>query len=206
MILGQNFFFQKTDEAAKALLGKTLHFKNEDGEILSGRIVETEAYTGINDPACHTFGDRKTERTKTMYLEGGHAYVYLIYGMYNCLNFVTRHDGEPEAVLIRALEPVHKLGEKPRKKDLHTNGPGKLCRYFGITKKQDGLPLWKKRSGLWVEDDGFKVKSNQIISAPRIGIDYAGEAANWPLRFYLKDSFWVSRPSSRISTNKQVRR
>jgi DNA-3-methyladenine glycosylase len=113
--------------------------------------------------------------------------------MYHCLNFVTRAN-EPEAVLIRALEPVHHSGDKPRKKDLHTNGPGKLCRNFGITKKQDGLKLWKKRSGLWVEDDGFKVKSKQIVSAPRIGVDYAGEAAAWPLRFYLKDSFWVSRP------------
>jgi DNA-3-methyladenine glycosylase len=129
-----------------------------------------------------------------MYLEGGHSYVYLIYGMYNCLNLVTRNAGEPEAVLIRALEPVHHSGEKPAKKHLHTNGPGKLCRYFGITKEQNALKLWKKQSGLWVEDDGFRIKTSQIISAPRIGVDYAGEAAEWPLRFYLKDSFWVSRP------------
>jgi len=194
MILGQEFYFQKTEKVAKELLGKILYFKNDSDKVFSGRIVETEAYTGIEDPAAHSFGDRKTERTKTMYLEGGHAYVYLIYGMYNCLNFVTRYEGHPEAVLIRALEPVHHSSEKPSKKDLHTNGPGKLCRYFGITRKQDGLKLWKKRSGLWVEDDGFQVSPKQIVRAPRIGIDYAGDAALWPLRFYLKDSFWVSRP------------
>lgn len=193
MILEQDFYFQKTEDVAKKLLGKVLYFENEDKKIFSGRIVETEAYTGIEDPAAHTFGDRRTERTKSMYLEGGHSYVYFIYGMYYCLNFVTRKS-DPEAVLIRALEPVHHSGEKPRKKDLHTNGPGKLCKYFGITKKQDGLKLWKKRSGLWVEDDGFKVKTKQIVSAPRVGVDYAGAAAAWPLRFYLKDSFWVSRP------------
>lgn len=194
MIVEQDFYFQKTETVAKKILGKVLYFQNDAGETRSGRIVETEAYIGIADPASHAFGNRRTDRTKTMYLDGGHSYVYLIYGMYNCLNFVTRDEGIPEAVLIRALEPVHHSGEKPAKKDLHTNGPGKLCRHFGITKKQNALKLWKKRSGLWVEDDGFKVSTKQIISAPRIGVDYAGEAARWPLRFYLKDSFWVSRP------------
>lgn len=194
MIIEQDFYFQKTETVAKKILGKVLHFQNDVGETHSARIVETEAYIGIDDPASHAFGNRRTDRTKTMYLEGGYSYVYLIYGMYNCLNFVTREEGVPEAVLIRALEPVHHSGEKPQKKDLHTNGPGKLCRYFGITKKQNALKLWKKRSGLWVEDDGFKVSTKQIISAPRIGVDYAGEAARWPLRFYLRDSFWVSRP------------
>lgn len=194
MILEQDFYFQKTEDVARKILGKVLCFRNEEGEVLSGRIVETEAYTGINDPACHTFGNRMTERTQTMYLEGGHSYVYLIYGMYNCLNFVTRKSGEPEAVLIRALEPVHHSGKRPAKKDIHTNGPGKLCRHLGITRKQNALKLWKKRSGLWVVDDGYKVTSKQISSAPRIGVDYAGEAAQWPLRFFLKDSFWVSRP------------
>ncbi len=193
MILEQDFYFQKTEDVAKKLLGKILYFKNEDKKLFSGRIVETEAYTGIKDPAAHTFGNRRTERTQTMYLDGGHSYVYLIYGMYYCLNFVTRKSA-PEAVLIRALEPVYLPGERPLRKNLLTNGPGKLCKHFGITKKQDGLKLWKRRSGLWVEDDGFKVKTKQIVSAPRIGVDYAGAAAAWPLRFYLKDSFWVSRP------------
>ncbi len=194
MILDQDFYLQKTETVAKKLLGKVLYFQNENQQTLTGRIVETEAYTGVQDPACHTFGNRQTERTKTMFLEGGHSYVYLIYGMYNCLNFVTRNEGIPEAVLIRALEPTHHTGEKPAKKNLFTNGPGKLCRHLGITKAQNAQKLWKKKSGLWVEDDGYKVSAKQIVSAPRVGVDYAGEAAQWPLRFYLKDSFWVSRP------------
>lgn len=193
MILSQDFYFQKTELVAELLLGKVLCHKNEEGDVIKGRIVETEAYLGIKDPACHTFADRKTERTKTMYLPGGYSYVYLIYGMYYCLNFVTRSEQDPEAVLIRALEPVHVSGEKPAKKDLHTNGPGKLCRYIGITKKENGLPLWKKRSGLWVEEDPFIIKPQRIHKTTRIGIDYAGPAAKWPLRYYLKDSPWVSR-------------
>lgn len=194
MILNQAFFLQKTETVAKQALGKILCFRNLDGKILSGRIVETEAYLGITDPACHSFDGRKTERTKTMYLQGGHSYVYLIYGMYNCLNFVTRDENEPEAVLIRALQPVHISEEKLAKKYLYTNGPGKLCRHLGITKNENGIALWKKHSGLWVENDGFEVKPNQVVTTTRIGIDYAGEAAQWPLRFYLKDSSWISRP------------
>lgn len=203
MILNQDFYFQKTEDVAKQVLGKILYFRNDKKEISAGRIVETEAYLGVRDPAAHSFGDRNTNRTKTMYLEGGHAYVYFIYGMYNCLNFVTRDEGTPEAVLIRALEPVHVTGAKPAKKDLHTNGPGKLCRSFGITKEQNGARLWKKSSGLWVEDDGYQVKPQQIVRAPRIGVDYAGEAAQWLLRYYIKESFWVSRPLARKMTNKQ---
>lgn len=194
MIIPQDFYFQKTDLVAQQLLGKVLYFCNDEKELFCGRIVETEAYLGADDPAAHSFGDRKTVRTQAMYLSGGHSYVYLIYGMYYCLNFVTRAENEPEAVLIRALEPVHIPEEKPAKKHLYTNGPGKLCRHFGITKKQNALPLWKKRSGLWVEDDGFEIKPKRICKTTRVGVDYAGDAANWPLRYYLKESPWVSRP------------
>jgi DNA-3-methyladenine glycosylase len=193
-VLPQEFYFSKTEKVAIQLLGKVLYFKTKNGEVLSGRIVETEAYLGVKDPAAHTFGDRKTERTKSMYRAGGHSYVYLIYGMYNCLNFVTQAEGTPEAVLIRALQPVHISAEKIAKKQLYTNGPGKLCKHFGITREHNGLPLWEKESGLWVEDEGFKVKPSELVKTSRIGVDYAGEAAEWPLRFYLKQSPWVSRP------------
>lgn len=192
-ILPQDFYFQKTEKAAIQLLGKVLYFKNDEDEVLSGRIVETEAYLGVKDPAAHTFGDRKTERTKAMYMDGGHSYVYLIYGMYNCLNFVTQREGTPEAVLIRALQPVHISAEKIAKKHLYTNGPGKLCKHFGITRKHNGLKLWEQKSGLWVEDEGFKVTAKDIVKTSRIGVDYAGEAAFWPLRYYIKGSPWVSR-------------
>lgn len=193
MILLQEFYLRKTDDVARDLLGKVIFHKTKSGKLFSGRIVEVEAYLGVKDAAAHTFGDRKTARTKTMYLAGGHSYVYLIYGMYNCLNFVTQEAGQPEAVLIRALEPTHLSGEKVPKKHLFTNGPGKLCRHLKISREQNALKLWKKRSGLWVEDDGYKVTPKQIIKAPRIGVDYAGEAAKWPLRYYLKNSAWVSK-------------
>lgn len=194
VILNQDFYFQDTTEVAQQLLGKVLYHRKNGVELCYGRIVETEAYLGIADPACHTFRDRKTERTKTMYLPGGHSYIYLIYGMHHCLNFVTRSEQEPEAVLIRALEPVHYSGEKPARNHLYTNGPGKLCRHLGITRKENALPIWKKKSGLWVEDDHFQAKPRRLFKTARIGVDYAGEAAKWPLRFYLKESPWVSRP------------
>lgn len=190
-ILPQEFYFGDTTEVAKKLLGKVLHIKTDQTE-RRARITEVEAYLGVEDPACHTFGDRRTLRTKSMYLEGGHAYVYLIYGMYHCLNFVTRTPDHPEAVLIRAVQPFE-ASPAPKKKEIKTNGPGKLCKHYDITKKHDGLRLWKKSSAIYVSDDDFAVKSNQIIAVPRIGVDYAGEAAQWPLRFYLKDSPFISR-------------
>ena len=193
VILDQDFYLRDTKIVAQQLLGKILFHKKETGEIVSGRIVETEAYLGVDDPAAHTFGDRKTTRTASMYLSGGHSYVYLIYGMYYCLNFVTREENTPQAVLIRALEPVHLNEEKIHKKNLDTNGPGKLCRHLDITKKQNGLQLWKKRSGLWVEEDSYKLPAKKIVTTTRVGVDYAGEAAKWPLRYYVKDSPWVSR-------------
>jgi DNA-3-methyladenine glycosylase len=193
MILKQNFYTRDTEQVALECLGKVLVHKDKRGTLHRGRIVEVEAYLGVKDAAAHSFGERRTQRTEVMYLEGGHAYVYLIYGMYNCLNFVTQEADRPEAILIRALEPVPLPKEKVSKNHLHTNGPGKLCRYFDITKDQNGAKLWKKNSGLWVEDDDYKVKPPQIVKAPRIGVDYAGDAALWPLRFYLKDSPWVSK-------------
>jgi DNA-3-methyladenine glycosylase len=193
MLLKQDFYIRDTTKVAKDLLGKVLFHKNKSDVILTGRIVEVEAYLGTEDAAAHSFGDRKTARTQTMYLEGGHSYVYLIYGMYNCLNIVTREEGRGEAVLIRALEPVHIPVDKVPKALLNTNGPGKLCRHLMITREHNALPMWKKSSGLWVEDDGYKVAPKEIVKAPRIGVDYAGGAAAWPLRFYLKGSPWVSK-------------
>lgn len=191
MILPQDYYNQDTTDLAQDLLGKVLHIRTSDGEERA-RIVEVEAYLGIEDPACHTFGDRRTKRTASMYLDGGHSYVYLIYGMYYCLNVVSRTPEHPEAVLIRGLEPI--TGDRPtKKKDLKTNGPGKLCKYYGITKEHDGLRLWKKSSALYISDDDREVKSHEVIACPRIGVDYAGEAAAWPLRFYLKDNIFVSK-------------
>ncbi len=184
--LSSSFYQRSTKQIAKDLLGKILVRKYK-GKEYRARIVETEAYLGIKDKACHSFGDKKTPRTASMYLEGGHAYIYLIYGMYHCLNVVTRSTKHPEAVLIRAAEPL--IGFKDFNKRLLA-GPGKLCREMKITKAQDSIDLNSKE--LMIVDDGFKVKSSQIISCPRIGINYAGNYKDLPLRFYIKDHSSVS--------------
>ncbi len=178
-ILPLSFYVRDTKKVAIELLGKLLVRKYR-GKTYCARIVETEAYLGVNDRACHTFGDKRTKRTRSMYLDGGHAYVYLIYGMYHCLNVVTRTREHPEAVLIRAAEPVS--GFKTIDKKLLA-GPGKLCREMKITKKEDGLSLLSER--LWIADDGFKVPRSQVKSSPRIGIDYAKEHKDLPLRFHI---------------------
>jgi DNA-3-methyladenine glycosylase len=183
----ENSFYQRdTKKVAQELLGKVLCFRKSKSRVYRGRIVEVEAYLGVVDPAAHTFGGRKTDRVKSMYLAGGHAYIYMIYGMYFCLNVVAGAEGTPEAVLIRGLEPLDPV-------DFATNGPGKLCRAWGLNKKQDGLALFQKSSPLWIEEDDFEVKSRDIVKTTRIGVEYAEEAALWPLRFYLKGNPHVSR-------------
>jgi DNA-3-methyladenine glycosylase len=190
-LLPQEFYFEDTTEVAKRLLGKILCVKGESGAVHKARIVETEAYLGPEDRAAHTFGGRRTPRVEPMYLDGGHSYVYLIYGMYYCLNFVTRDTEHPEAVLIRALEPFPFVEMK--KKDMKMNGPGKLCRELAITKEHNALKLWKKSSELYVCEDDFEVREDQIAARPRIGVDYAGEAAAWPLRFYIRGNKFISK-------------
>jgi DNA-3-methyladenine glycosylase len=110
------------------------------------------------------------------------------------LNVVTRTAEHPEAVLIRAVQPLEADPGQMKKKDYKTNGPGKLCKFYDIKKSEDGLKLWKKNSSLFISEDDYEMKKGQIVSAPRIGVDYAGEAAQWPLRFYLKNNLFVSRP------------
>jgi DNA-3-methyladenine glycosylase len=201
MKLKHKFYRRDTTTVARELLGKRLvHvIKDKSGspKRLSGIIVEVEAYLGIRDRGCHTFGDRCTPRTKTMYLPGGHAYVYLIYGMHYCINAVTMNEGEPEAVLLRALEPSENIELMKQNRNLNghspnlTNGPGKLCQALQITKKQDAMDLTGKE--LFIEDTGLKVPSKNIIAGPRVGIDYAQEAMDWPLRFSINGNPYVSR-------------
>lgn len=197
-----DFYKQNTDVVARELLGQTLvHIVN--GKRIAGIIVETEAYMGAEDPACHTFGDRRTSRNQSMYLEGGHAYVYLIYGMHFCFNVVTRTTLEPEAVLIRAIEPTEGLEliranrGKVKESDL-TNGPGKLCAAMKIDRSCDGLAL--NKAPLLIERTRARVLTkNEVIASARIGVDYAGEAAHWPLRFSLRGSNFVSKPRPEAS-------
>lgn len=194
MKLASKFFQRKTKVVAKELLGKTLvHIYK--GQRLSGKIVEVEAYLGVKDKACHTFGNRRTKRTEPMYAAGGCTYIYLIYGMYDCINAVTEKEGTPEAVLIRALEPVDgvEIMEKNRAttevKKL-CSGPGKLCKALKITKSQSGLSLLSNE--IFIED-GPKISKSKIVAAPRVGVAYAEDHAHLPLRFYIKDSPFISR-------------
>ncbi|MDF2447341.1 MAG: DNA-3-methyladenine glycosylase [Moraxellaceae bacterium] len=193
--LPTTFYRRDTTTVARELLGMRLCRQLPDGDVQSGIIVETEAYLGREDPACHTYGGRHTPRTATMYAAGGVAYVYLIYGMYYCLNAVTRDAGEPEAVLIRALAPEQGMAQwqaaYPRLKPHQwLSGPGRLCRALQIDKSLDGLSL--RSEALWIEK-GERVAGEDIVSAPRIGVDYAGAAAQWPLRFYVHQHPAVSR-------------
>lgn len=189
-----SFYQQNTIKVAKDLLGKKL-VRIYRGKRISGIITETEAYLGISDKAAHSYGGRKTERVKPMYLDGGHAYVYFIYGMYYCFNVVTRTTNHPEAVLIRSLEPLDNIDQmkKFRKTDVLKNlttGPGKLAQALNITKKLSGISLTEHT--LFIEDYK-KIAPKNIIAKPRIGIDYAEEAKDWPLRFYIKDSQFISK-------------
>ena len=199
--LSREFYAQDTLEAARALLGKVL-VRRLDGETLAGRIVETEAYVGRCDKACHAYHYRRTARTETLFAPPGTAYIYLIYGMYHCLNFVTESEGEPAAVLLRALQPVAgietmarlRYGDKPmtdyRRKNF-LNGPGKVCRALALTRAENGLDLTGDTLFLCgrPEDAGLPsfpaAARERIVTGPRIGVDYAEEARDFPWRFRL---------------------
>ena len=189
MKLGREFYNRPTLKVAKELLGKYL-VMNMEGKKLSGKIVETEAYRGLYDPASHAYGGM-TPRNRIMFGEPGHAYVYFTYGMYYCLNVITERKGVPAAVLIRALEPMEgieimKRRRKREKPEDLTSGPGKLCQAMGINKTLNGADLVGKT--IYLENRGEK--AGKIVSTDRIGID-EGKEKKW--RFYLKDNKYVSR-------------
>lgn len=183
---------------AQDLLGRYL-VRELEGERLVLRLVETEAYLGAPDRASHAWGGRRTPRNESLYLPGGHAYVYFIYGMHFCLNAVTGEAGVGSAVLLRAGAPV--AGEermaqnrgwlkKVRPGDL-AGGPGKLCQALAIGRELDGVLL--NGPPLYIAK-GEPVEEGRIVASPRIGVDYAGEAAAWPLRFSVRGEGSVSRP------------
>lgn len=186
MVLNRSFFERKTTVVAQNLLGKFL-VRKIGKNIIAGMIVETEAYVGPHDLACHASKGR-TERTKVMFESAGTWYVYMIYGMYHCLNIVTEDKDYPSAVLIRALEPVERL-----KNVVNTNGPGKLCRAFKIDKKINCTSAIAKNSKLYFEDRRIKIPKSKIAKAKRIGVDYAGKWKDKPLRFYIKGNKFVSK-------------
>lgn len=190
----RSFYLQDTVTVARALLGCIL-WRRSGRELLAARIVETEAYLGANDRASHARRGLRTPRNESMYLEGGHAYVYLSYGMHWCLNVVTQEADLAEAVLIRAAEPVKGIEfMRPRrpkaKRDFDLmNGPGKVCAAMDIDKTLDGAPLDGNILFLTKTAD---VPDDDIVVTPRIGVENSGEAAHWPLRFFLKGNRYVS--------------
>ena len=195
--LPASFFDRETEIVSRELLGAVLWCRTPEG-VASGRIVETEAYLGEHDPACHAAGPGLTERTRPLYGAPGIAYVYFIYGVHWCFNAVTREHGQPGAVLVRALEPLEGVSlmraRRPAAKtdrDL-TNGPGKLCAALRIGSQHNGAPL--QTSPLMILR-GISYPDEAIVTGPRIGIT---KAADWPLRWHVAASQYVSaKPRSR---------
>jgi DNA-3-methyladenine glycosylase len=188
----RSFYEQSTIDVAKQLLGKFLVHRYADATLV-GRIVETEAYLGPHDLACHAARGR-TNRTEVMFGAAGHAYVYFIYGFYNMLNLVTEAKDYPAAVLIRAVEPVRgiQVMKQHRKSHLLHNlasGPGKLCQAFAIDRSLNGQDVCGKI--LFLEDRGEPTP--KFDTTPRIGVDYAGTWKDKPLRFAVRDNEFVSK-------------
>ena len=205
--LKQEFYLADAVTVARLLLGKRLVHQSHEGNT-AGIIVETEAYAGHTDAACHSY-QRKApvgeHRTNIMFNEGGYVYVYLIYGMYNCFNVVVNKADNPEAVLIRALEPVEGLPlmAKRRGMDISSahpgdlrklcNGPGKLCIAMGITREHYGQDLCRLNSASRIIiTEGKTVAESEINATPRINVDYAGEASAWPYRFVIRENGFLS--------------
>ncbi len=189
-------FYQRRDvvRIARDLLGKGL-FTQEKGTRTGGIIVETEAYS-YTERGCHAYQNRMTHRNEVMFGAGGHAYVYLCYGIHHLFNVVTNRKGKADAVLIRALEPTDGIDLMMSRLHLKnqnriTSGPGKLTRALGIDRNFNGVGLGSDH--LWIEDVGIKVPKNEITASPRIGIDYAGQDALLPWRFRVKDNEWTSK-------------
>ncbi len=180
----RRFFRGDTAAVARALVGAYLA-RRWRGRWYGARIVETEAYLGAPDRAAHSWAGRRTPRVEPMYAEGGHLYVFLVYGMHHCANVVTRREGIPEAVLLRAAEAPEGVSARL------LSGPGKLCAGLGITARDSGLDLLGDGSVRVLRGRGRRPR---IGVSPRIGVDYAGEARHWPLRFFDRDSPAVSGP------------
>ena len=195
MILDDSFY-QRSDvtKIARELLGKCL-FTRLHKKTTAGFIVETEAYSR-KERGCHAYQNKMTARNEVMFKEGGHAYVYLCYGIHNLFNVVTNVEGEADAVLIRALEPIEGIKEMMKRMQVKsekriTSGPGKLTKAMAIDRNLNGKMLWTRQ--LWIEDIGNNYQSNKIVRSERIGIDYAGQDAFLPWRFSVKDNLWVSK-------------
>lgn len=190
-------FYEREDVVfiSKELVGKILA-TNFEGVLTAGRIVETEAYNGVVDKASHAYNNRRTNRTEIMYARGGVAYVYLCYGIHHLFNVVTNVQDTPNAVLIRALEPlvgIETMLLRSNKTKIGydlTRGPGNVAKSLGIHTRQTGASLLSDE--IFIADDGFQYSPENIIATPRIGVDYAGDHAQLPYRFIVKGNMNVS--------------
>lgn len=195
----QAAFYRRPDvvQISRELLGKVLCTRIGDAPLTSGIIVETEAYCGRNDKACHANDGRRTQRTEVMYHAGGVAYVYLCYGIHHLFNVVTNVKNRADAVLVRAIKPLEGTETMQARRSVNTvspkltAGPGRLTQALAIKTKMSGTEL--SGSDIWIEDHGEPVADNKIACGPRIGVDYAGKHAKRPWRFYLKASRWISK-------------
>jgi DNA-3-methyladenine glycosylase len=191
--LSRSFYSRPALEVASDLVGKVL-VRRLDRKTLSGKIVETEAYAGPHDLACHA-SKGHTQRTSVMFGPPGHAYVYMIYGVYFCLNVVTEPVGQPSAVLIRAIEPLEnadvmrRLRDSPQRDTNIASGPGKLCMAMSIDKALNGANLLG--SALWLENRNLE--PGRVCTSARVGVDYAGEYKDKPWRFFAEGNPHVSR-------------
>lgn len=202
MIIIKDFYNRSALDVAQDLLGKIL-VREVDGKILKGKIVETEAYIGSIDKACHAYNGRRTKRTEILYEDPGVSYIYFIYGLYHCFNVVTNKKDVAEAVLIRAIEPINELDyisnirynkkydelTKAQSKNL-TNGPSRLCLAYLLNKDLNAVKLYEK-GAVYITDDNNE--DFEIVASKRIGIDYAEEAKDFLWRFYIKDNIYVSK-------------
>ncbi len=183
-------------DMSRALLGKVLVTKL-NGIITSGIIVDTEAYQGSTDRASHAYGNKRTIRTETMYMLGGHAYVYLCYGSHHLFNVITAPKDVPHGIMIRAIEPCEGIPLMLKRRKLNklnyflTSGPGNLTQALGINLQHDKIDLCGNE--IWIEDRGINICSSEIEATTRVGVEYAGKHAKLPWRFKLKHNSWVSR-------------
>lgn len=204
--LGRAFYATDAASLARALLGRTLVRTLDDGTRLAGRIVETEAYLGVEDLAAHCAGGRRTRRNESMYGPPGAAYVYFTYGMHHCFNAVCGPEGEPAAVLVRAVEPIEgvqrmralRLARRKRPGTLGDaelcSGPGRLCQAFAIDRALDGVDLTAS-SLIWIERGGSgSIPPEHLGNSPRIGVGYSGAWAARPLRWFVRGNPHVSGP------------
>jgi DNA-3-methyladenine glycosylase len=197
--LPRKFYAGEPVGVARALLGCIIQ-RELDGELLTARIVETEAYLGANDSSSHARGGLRSERNGSMYLPGGHAYVYFTYGMHFCMNVVTGDRDIAEAVLLRAAQPLEgiermRLNRPRAKREIDMmSGPGKLCQALAIDRGLDGTDLMSRE--LSIAPRRSPITDEDIAVSPRIGVENSGEAAWWPLRFFLRGNPFVSMPRS----------